>query len=102
MTKTTTKPKTTPSPIERIKATITVDDMLARYGVALKRAGVRRVGPCPICTTGRTKKSRAFVVSADGRSWYCFGDCGRGGNVVDLVMALEGCSLADALVRLQR
>lgn len=85
------------SDIEHIKATVTVDDVLSRYGVLpLRRVATGRVGPCPICGHGN-KKSRAFRVSADGRAWYCFGDCRRGGSVIDLVMAIEKCDAAGAL-----
>lgn len=84
--------------IERIKATVTVDDVLARYGCApLRRVPRGRAGPCPICGAGKNKRSRAFTVSADGRAWYCFGDCRRGDNVLDLVMALERCDVTAAL-----
>lgn len=93
------------SRIEHIKATITIDDVLVRYGAApLRRVAKGRAGACPICGTGKNKRSRAFTVSADGRAWYCFGDCQRGGSVVDLVMAIEACSARDAvalLIRLQ-
>lgn len=89
------------SRITRIKTTITVDDVLARHGATpLRRVAKGRAGSCPICGAGTNKKSRAFTVSADGRAWYCFGDCRRGGSVIDLVMALERCSLAEALGRL--
>lgn len=79
--------------INHIKATVTVDDVLSRYGAApLRRVAAGRAGPCPICGHGN-KKSRAFRVSADGRAWYCFGDCRRGGSIIDLVMALEKCDV---------
>ena len=87
--------------IDQIKATVTVDDVLARFGVApLRRVAKGRVGACPICGSGN-KKSRAFTISADGRAWYCFGDCQRGGSVIDLVMALDQCDVRQALRRLE-
>lgn len=87
--------------IKHIKSTVKVDDVLSRYGaLPLRRAATGRVGPCPICGHGN-KNSRAFRVSADGRAWYCFGDCKRGGSVVDLVMALEQCDVAAAMRQLR-
>lgn len=89
--------------IEQIKATVIVDDVLARYGVVpLRRVAKRRTGACPICSSGTQKTSRAFTISADGRAWYCFGDCKRGGSVIDLVMALDRCSLTDAIQKLAK
>lgn len=91
------------SRIEHIKATITIDDVLARYGHAPLRRGAKgRAGACPICGAGKNRRSRAFTVSADGRAWYCFGDCQRGGTVIDLVMALEQCDVCCAIVALLR
>lgn len=89
--------------IERIKASVTVDDVLARYGAPpLRRVANGRVGACPICGAGKAKRSRAFKVSIDGRAWYCFGDCRRGGSVLDLVLALEQCNVTAAVRSVSR
>jgi DNA primase len=89
--------------IDRIKATITVADVLARHGAAALRRGIKgHVGACPICGTSKNKRSRAFTVSPDGRAWYCFSDCRRGGSVIDLVMALEACEARTAIKMIQR
>lgn len=83
---------------DRIKATVTVADVLSRSGVApMRRAADGSVGACPICSTGKNKRSRAFTASANGRAWYCFGDCRRGGSVIDLVMAMRQCDLKRAI-----
>jgi hypothetical protein len=88
--------------IDRIKATVTVDDALARMGASpLHRSATGRVGPCPICGAGKAKRSRAFKISTDGRAWYCFGDCKRGGSVIDLVMAVERCDVRTAVIWLR-
>jgi DNA primase len=76
-----------------IKAKVPVDIALAHYGVTLKQQAARLVGCCPI---HHGSNNRAFVVSPDRRTWYCFGDCARGGSVLDLAMALEDCSLSEA------
>jgi CHC2 zinc finger len=92
----------TPLPdMQRIKREITIDAVLAHYGVTItKRSGSARVGACPI--HGAATTSRAFRISADGHAWYCFGDCQRGGSVIDLVAALEGCSICDAAAILRQ
>ena len=77
----------------RIKDAVPVDIALAHYGITLKPSGGRLVGCCPI-HDGTNK--RAFVVSPDRRAWHCFGDCAGGGSVLDLVSALEKCSLTEA------
>jgi DNA primase len=94
---------TSDNSIARIKERIVVSDVLARYGSGpYRRTAKGSAGPCPICSNGKNKRSRAFTISRDDRAWYCFGTCRRGGSVIDLVMALEHCSLKEACERLQR
>ncbi len=84
----------TPSPkFSTIKNRVPVDVALTHYGVTLKQQASRLVGRCPI---HGGSNDRGFVVSPDRRSWYCFGDCSRGGSVLDLVMELEEASLTEA------
>jgi len=91
------------TPIARIKEQIAIVDVLARHGAGpFRSTPAGASGPCPICSDGKNKRSRALRISRDGRAWYCFGRCQRGGSVIDLVMALEQCSLKDAIARLQR
>lgn len=86
-----------PIDIAEIKRRVAVDDVLAAHGrVNMRRTSSGRAGACPICSTSKNTKSRAFTISADGRAWYCFGACKRGGSVVDLVMALEQCGVTAA------
>ena len=55
-------------------------------------SGWRR-GPCAIC---QSDNQRAFAYREDTGNWRCF-ECGAGGNVWALVMALEGCDFHGAL-----
>lgn len=81
--------------IKVIKRAVGIERALTTYGAAeFRRAGAARVGPCPI--HGSSKTSRAFRITADGRGWYCFGECSRGGSVIDLIAALERCSIREA------
>ncbi|KUO56028.1 MAG: hypothetical protein APF80_12365 [Alphaproteobacteria bacterium BRH_c36] len=91
------KRTTTMTVLDNIKASVPIDIALAHYGITLKVSGNRLTGVCPI---HHGSNKRAFVVSADRRAWYCFGDCRRGGSVLDLVMTLENCSLSEAGDRL--
>ena len=78
---------------EKIKSSISIPQALEFYTVTLKKSGTRLVGVCPI--HGGTNP-RGFSVSTDSQVWYCFGKCGRGGSVLDLVAALEDCSILEA------
>ena len=77
----------------RLKRAAPIDRVLALYDVSLKRSGPQLIGCCPI---HRGTNPRAFVVSTTKNAWRCFGDCNRGGNVIDLVAALETLSPTDA------
>ena len=80
--------------MQRIKDEVLVPRALERYlKHPLKRDGAGYATSCPI-HDGNNK--RAFRVSADGRAWYCHGECKRGGNVLDLIAALERCSIVEA------
>ena len=62
--------------------------------------GVTVVEDCPTALIRESQDTRNALSSADGRAWYCFGDCKRGGSVIDLVMALERCDIAHAVATL--
>lgn len=87
------KPTTTKPNFQEIKSAVPVDIALVHYGITIKAQGKRLIGCCPIHNGSNPK---AFVVSADRKAWHCFGDCSRGGTVLDLVMALENCTLTEA------
>lgn len=83
-----------------LKEQISIRDVLEHYGVLStlqeKKPG-RLVGPCPV--HGGTN-SNSFNVDVERGLWNCFSDCkstGKsGGNVLDLVVRLEGCSIREA------
>ena len=82
--------------MKRLKETVLVTEAIERYlKHPLKRDGTGYATSCPI-HDGNNK--RAFRVSADGRAWYCHGACQRGGNVLDLIAALDRCSVIEAAI----
>lgn len=84
--------------MKRIKEQVLVTQAIERYlKNALKREPSGYTTSCPI-HDGNSK--RAFRISADGRAWYCHGQCRRGGNVLDLIAALEDCSIVAAAILL--
>ena len=86
--------------MRRIKASVLVTVAVESYlKHPLKRDGAGYATSCPI-HDGDSR--RAFRVSADGRAWYCHGQCRRGGNVLDLIAALEHCSVLDAAILLSQ
>ena len=78
-----------------VKKAVSIEQELERRGLlsAFHRVGDNLVGACPIHDG---ENPRVFKVSPDKGAWYCFGSCRRGGNVLDLVATLEGCSTREA------
>jgi len=92
-----------------LKQSLGIEQVLASYRVELKRAGHNQLrGPCPLPTHGSERSQQSFSVDTAKKVWACHSaSCcevrrGRvGGNVLDLVALLEGCTIRDAALRLQ-
>ena len=78
-----------------LKRQVSIRDVLSRYGLLAglqeKKPG-RLVGPCPI---HGGKNGTSFNVDLEKNVFHCFSQCG-GGNLLDLVVKLEKCSIRDA------
>lgn len=77
---------------QMIRDTLTMYDILSRYGYEWGRSGFMR---CPF----HEEKTASFKVYADGKRFKCFG-CGEGGTVIDFVMKLFGIGFRQAIVRI--
>jgi DNA primase len=93
---------------KQIKADVAIEDVLARYGVRVRRIGGELRGPCPLPTHSSRRSRDSFSVSPARNVWSCRSQScmqargGKaGGNILDLVAVMEGCSLRDAALRLQ-
>jgi DNA primase len=78
-----------------LKRRVSIHDVLARYGILEglreKKPG-KFVGACPI---HGGKNGTSFNVDTSKNVFHCFSECG-GGNILDLVMKLEDCSIREA------
>jgi DNA primase len=82
--------------VEQVKDATAIEEIAAGY-TRLKPDGQRRLrGLCPI----HQERHPSFVVYPDQGRWWCYGACGRGGDVIDLMMAVERLSFGQALDRL--
>lgn len=81
--------------IEKILDNVSIVDVAGEY-TTLQRAGVNFKGSCPF---GHEDKNPSFSVSPARNICKCF-SCGEGGNVITLVMKVEGLSFYDAVVKL--
>jgi DNA primase len=82
--------------VEALKQAHPVQEVLAAYGVELRRQGRAAVGRCPFhADQGRPN----LYVWADTASWFCF-RCSVGGDVLRFVELAEGLSFREAVQRL--
>lgn len=83
-----------PQEIERIRLETPLEEIVSRQ-VKLQRRGREWLGLCPF----HSEKTPSFTVVPAGaqRAFYhCFG-CSAHGDVIDFVMAVEGCSFVEAM-----
>lgn len=83
-----------------IKRQVPLEEVLRSYGVDwLRRSGGPQQyrGRCPI---HQGQGTEAFHANLGRNAFHCFA-CGAGGNVLDFVAKMEGCSVREAALRLQ-
>lgn len=87
---------------KNVKEAVNMQMVLDHYGVkGLIKSGDELRGPCPIHKG--SKKSKNFTVNTRKNAFKCFSsDCGARGNVLDLVAAMEQCSVRDAALKLKQ
>ena len=83
-----------------LKAAVTIEQVLERYGLltSLRRSGDSLSGPCPL---HGGHNATQFRVSLSKNCFNCFGDCHRGGSIVDFVSLKERVGIRDAALLLQ-
>src|SRR5438067_1782904 len=94
---------------KQLKADVAIEQVLAHYGVHLRRINATELrGRCPLPTHTSSRSRDSFAVSIARNVWSCRSlSCmqargGRpGGNILDLVALMEGCSIRDAALRVQ-
>lgn len=85
---------------QEVKRKVSMKDALEVFGIAgeFQERGSHLIGCCPLPdhVHGPRPNREQFKISRkdDRDCWYCFGDCKRGGSVVDFVQAMTGYSLA--------
>lgn len=71
---------------KEIKERVSLETVLERYGVKLKKSGKNWVSCCPI---HGGSNPRQFSVNLEKNIFNCFGNCSTGGNVIDFVALKE-------------
>ena len=77
--------------IQRIHDTADIVDVISDF-VSLKKSGANYTGLCPF----HDDKTPSFSVSPSKEIFKCF-SCGKGGNLINFVMEIEGLSYVEAM-----
>ena len=82
-----------------LKTCVSIIMVLDHYGWVreLKGTGNTVRSCCPIHNGSNDKQ---FVVNIRKNTWCCFGDCRKGGSILELVSALEKIAIREAAVRI--
>ena len=80
----------------RLKWEHPIADVVAGYGIELRRSGRAFVGRCPFHPDGGRPNLHVYPETA---SWFCY-RCGIGGDVIDFVERIEGVGFLEAVARL--
>jgi DNA primase len=97
---------------DEIKKTVSLEMVLHHYGIQPRKVGAGTLrGKCPLPMHGADHKNRASftatLTKGTGGVWACQStscvaarDGKKGGNALDFVAVMEGCSIRDAAVKL--
>ena len=91
-----------------VKAAVTMEMVVAHYSVELRQVNATYLrGQCPLPTHSGSSDN-SFGVNTQKNAWACHvtscvagRDGKKGGNVLDFVAVMEGCSIRDAALKLQ-
>ncbi len=85
---------------DTLKRSVSMLQVLERYELLnrLHRSGDNLSGACPL-HAGHNKTQ--FRVSLSRNCWICFGDCHRGGSIVDFVSLKESVGIREAALLIQ-
>jgi hypothetical protein len=84
----------TEAQLEELKSRNPCDGIAGRW-VRLRKHGRKMIGPCPLCSDDR-QSNTSTRFECDGEGWVC-AVCPDGGDVIKLVMKVEGRSFPDAV-----
>ncbi len=91
-----------------VKAAVSIEMVLEHYSIELRKVNATNLrGTCPL-PTHVGDSGTSFGVNTEKNAWACHaGSCvakrdgKKGGNVLDFVAAMEGCTIRDAALKLQ-
>ena len=91
-----------------VKAAVSIEMVLEHYSIELRKVNATNLrGACPLPTHAGDSEN-SLGVNTEKNAWACHaGSCvakrdgKKGGNVLDFVAVMEGCTIRDAALKLQ-
>ena len=83
--------------VSQIKSKVSIAKYLRDHGVELLKSGTELKCKCPL--PGHNDKTPSFFVNEKDNVFYCHG-CHTRGSIIDLVVALDCCTVGDAIRKL--
>lgn len=92
-----------------VKEAISIEMILAHYGIGLRKVNRYSLrGDCPLPTHSGSATKDSFSVSITKNAWACQSsscvkarDGRKGGNILDFVAVMEGCTIRDSALKIQ-
>ena len=81
--------------IDKIRDSVRLEDIAARYVPSLKNKGKNYIGLCPF----HKEKTPSFTVTPDKQIFYCFG-CHAGGDVFAFISKIENIGFMESAKKL--
>ena len=70
--------------IDLIKQRLDIIDIASDY-LKVTKAGSNYKALCPF----HIEKTPSFIINPERQTWHCFGACGVGGDLIELVIKIE-------------
>ncbi len=81
--------------IDKIRDSVRLEELAAKYIPSLKRKGKNYIGLCPF----HKEKTPSFTVSPDKQIFQCFG-CNTGGNVFTFISKIENLGFIESVKKI--
>ena len=78
--------------IDLIKQRLDIIDIASDY-LKVTKAGSNYKALCPF----HIEKTPSFIINPERQTWHCFGACGVGGDLIELVIKIEKINFTEAL-----
>jgi len=81
--------------IEKVRDSVRIEDVAAKYIPSLKKIGKNYLGLCPF----HKEKTPSFTIAPDKQIFYCFG-CNTGGNMFQFISKIDNIGFVESVKKI--